>query len=250
MWPWRSTFAGMAVLPVRLTRFAPGGTFKSARRPAWVNCVLSTMKAEFSITLPSPVISLAPWKTVTCASRHRHAAKTRHHFISAPRGGFGAELIEETFDDHFRRCIDEPLADGGDSAAHFHGSIIGDIGSAVHGGKSEEAITLHEADFSGPVYAQAKTGGRVLIGDAHLAVKQAGDAGERHFHFHVVLAIADPLQRVASGHAFAENHRVLQQGVGAVRRDRYHVRARNFHEALESAMDRARLAHTRARWRR
>src|SRR5437867_3674807 len=66
MWPCRSTFAGITVLPVRLTRCAPAGMGISPRRPTRVNRLPSATNAEFSIgARPSPVMRRAPSKTVT-----------------------------------------------------------------------------------------------------------------------------------------------------------------------------------------
>ena len=42
-WPCKSTFAGMTVLPVRLTRAAPAGTRNSPSRPTPVNRSFWTM---------------------------------------------------------------------------------------------------------------------------------------------------------------------------------------------------------------
>src|SRR5215510_7468780 len=66
MWPCRSTFAGITVLPVRSTCRAPAGIWIWPRRPTRENRFPSTMNAEFSIgAVPSPVINRAPSNTVT-----------------------------------------------------------------------------------------------------------------------------------------------------------------------------------------
>ena len=65
-WPCKSTFAGITVLPARLTRVAPAGTCSWPCRPTAVNRLFWTMKTEFSMgALPSPVMSRAPSNTVT-----------------------------------------------------------------------------------------------------------------------------------------------------------------------------------------
>ena len=79
----------MTVLPVRSTRTAPAGTCSSPRRPTRVNCVFSTMNAEFSMgALPSPVMRRAPSNTVapawpssgaTRATRIRHDTASRYN---------------------------------------------------------------------------------------------------------------------------------------------------------------------------
>ena len=56
--------AGMTVVPVRSTRFAPAGASSSAAGPSWTNRPPSTTKAAFSMGgLPSPTISPAPSNT-------------------------------------------------------------------------------------------------------------------------------------------------------------------------------------------
>ena len=81
----------MTVLPVKSTRAAPRGTCTSTRRPTEVNRLFSTMNAEFSMALPSPVMSRAPSNTVTSvvpgawpftweelpAAKNRHAANSK-----------------------------------------------------------------------------------------------------------------------------------------------------------------------------
>src|SRR6185436_5772669 len=80
----------MTVLPVRSTRTAPCGGWRSPFLPAHVKLSPSTRNAEFSIgALPSPTISRAPpkktapppppWKPATTA--HAQAAIRKHDRI-------------------------------------------------------------------------------------------------------------------------------------------------------------------------
>src|SRR6516165_1778820 len=73
MCTWSSTSAGITVLPARSTRAAPGGGGSSPRRPTPTNRSLATMKAEFSMTPPSPVRSRAPSNRVTVGAWARVA---------------------------------------------------------------------------------------------------------------------------------------------------------------------------------
>src|SRR5215813_11890867 len=100
MWPCRSTLAGMTVLPVRLTRRAPGGTAIWPRRPTREKRFPSTMNAEFSIeALPSPVIKRAPSNIVTdevpacpCIWDEQAAKKVHDSTIKNRLTGLGIEV--------------------------------------------------------------------------------------------------------------------------------------------------------------
>src|SRR6185295_6257497 len=77
----------MTDLPVRSTRAAPAGAATSPFFPTLVNLPPSMTKAPSSMTVPSPVITLAPWNTVAslCPARSargvsgdEHADRSRH----------------------------------------------------------------------------------------------------------------------------------------------------------------------------
>ncbi len=170
--------------------------------------------------------------------------------VHSGRGYFRAELIKEAFNDHLRGCVEESLAHCRNGTPHFDGTLVLYVCPTFDGNQREQAIALHEPDLPSSLYDQPETGGGILIGDAYGSVEQSGDAGHHHLHFHVVLEIADLLQGVTTGHAFSQHHRILQQCVGALLRNRQHARSGNFHEALVRATEIARRACTRARWRR
>src|SRR5947208_14294564 len=94
---------GITVLPERSTRAAPGGACTSARRPTVVNRLFSTTNAEFSIVLPSPVMSRAPSYTVTFAGAWLCACATPAARISDARTNLHDDI-------HFARFI-EPSSD-------------------------------------------------------------------------------------------------------------------------------------------
>src|SRR6476620_7245616 len=76
-WTWVSISIGITVLPARLTRVAPDGTFTSAARPAATIRAPSTRSVAFSIGAPpSPTMRRAPSNAVTPVWAHAGEAKT------------------------------------------------------------------------------------------------------------------------------------------------------------------------------
>src|SRR6185295_16798484 len=76
-WTWVSISIGITVLPARLTRVAPDGTFTSAARPAATIRAPSTRSVAFSIGAPpSPTMRRAPSNAVTPVWARAGEAKT------------------------------------------------------------------------------------------------------------------------------------------------------------------------------
>src|SRR4051812_3240136 len=105
---WVSISIGITVLPARLTRVAPDGTFTSAARPAATIRAPSTRSVAFSIgAAPSPTMRRAPSNAVTVWARAGEAktatrgrrghvvgkAATVTRRIGAPPGKRGGPLL-------------------------------------------------------------------------------------------------------------------------------------------------------------
>ena len=99
---WVSISIGITVLPARLTRVAPGGTFTSAARPAATIRAPSTRSIAFSIGAPpSPTMRRAPSNAVTpvCARAGRaKAARKPRANVAAKAATFtrriGASIVK------------------------------------------------------------------------------------------------------------------------------------------------------------
>ncbi len=82
---------------------------------------------------------------------------------------------------------------------------------------------------------------RILIGQTDLAGEQAADAGNGHFHLHLVFVFSDFVQMVGSRHALGEHHGILQQLVGTFATGWNRIRAADFQAVLELATASARM---------
>ena len=84
--------------------------------------------------------------------------------------------------------------------------------------------------------------GRMLVGEAYLAAKLPADAGDDHFHLHLVLVFADLVELIGSGHALRQDAGILEQLIGAISGCGNGVRTADLQAVLESAMASARMA--------